>query len=121
MVPESLDQLGKLTQSGKEDKIGGTKPEVDEDLKTLYDPVAQQRLSYMNLCIKDLVTKHSKTLEDKLKDPIKSRAAKKVYAAREIQNNPLNAGGRIKVNLDEDKAHILKSVQKVLSMMLLFF
>ena len=109
MVPESLDQLGKLTQSGKEDKIGGTKPEVDEDLKTLYDPVAQQRLSYMNLCIKDLVTKHSKTLEDKLKDPIKSRAAKKAYAAREMQDNPLNAGGRIKVNLDEDKAHMLKS------------
>lgn len=75
----------------------------------MYDPVAQQRLSYMNLCIKDLVIKHSKTLEDKLKDPIKSRAAKKAYAAREMQDNPLNAGGRIKVNLNHDKAQILKS------------
>ena len=109
MFPASLDQLSKLTQSGKEDKIGGTKPDIDEDLKNFYDPVAQQRLSYMNLCIKDLVMKHSKTLEDKLKDPIKSRAAKKAYAAREMQDNPLNAGGRIKVNLDEDKAHMLKS------------
>jgi hypothetical protein len=112
VFPASLDQLSKLTQSGKEDKIGGTKPDIDEDLKTFYDPVAQQRLSYMNLCIKDLVIKHSKTLEDKLKDPIKSRAAKKAYAAREaareMQDNPLNAGGRIKVNLDEDKAQILK-------------
>ena len=55
VVQASLDQLSKLTQSGKEDKIGGTKPDIDKDLKTLYDPVAQQRISYINLCVKVLL------------------------------------------------------------------
>jgi len=97
----SLEQLASLDQhGGKEDKIGGSKPDVDEDLKSLFDPVAQDRFTYVKSCLESLVKKHSDRLHQLLKDPFKSQAS--------------DAGGRITfVNLSDDKVTSVYSLRIV--------
>jgi len=101
----SLEQLASLDQhGGKEDKIGGSKPDVDEDLKSLFDPVAQERVTYVKSCLESLVKKHSDRLHQLLKDPIKSRSVKKATGA----------GGRLTfVNLSDDKVTSIYSLRIV--------
>jgi hypothetical protein len=107
VVQASLDQLSKLTHGGKEDKIGSSKPDIDDHLKILFDPVVQTRIAYVNLCIKDLVEKHSDGLRQQLKDPMKSRAIKR------FQGDTMYGGGRIQVNLSQDKLNSVYSLRIV--------
>ena len=108
VVQASIDQMETATKAGKEDKVGGDKADIDSTLKALFEPLSQQRVTYVTSCIKDLVREHTPRLQEELKDPMKARAIKNAHA-----NEDIVEGGKIKVDLSEDKLTSVYSLRIV--------
>jgi len=106
VLQASTDQMHKMTSSGKEDKVGGNKAEVDATLQNYFEILGQHRVSYVNICIKDLVKQHTPRLQEQLKDPMKARAIKAAHADEDIVE-----GGKIKVDLSDDKLNSVYSLR----------
>ena len=102
VLEAAQDQLTALTTSGDEGKVGGSKAKIDHDLRDLFEPVSQQRLSYVSVCLRKLVEEHLAKLTEQLKDPIKMRAVRAAH--------PLH---RVTVDLSPDRLTSLYSLRIV--------
>jgi hypothetical protein len=108
----SLEQLNYIATVNKEAKVGGTKPEIDKQLKELFDAVTSQRLTQIDICLKNLVESHCPRLREILRDPGKLRLIRNEKFSKTMKED---AAGRYVIDFGTDKLTSLYSL-RIISM-----